>query len=138
MLKLKPSRTSQTDITAMDTSKPSVEDEDRMTSKSSFQVDDMEEESKIPSAQREMVRPSFSDSAENEIISKDEPPTVQKTVEELRRLCNIKYNLNTIQEGLTLAKGSRELPQNRTIVHTKNGRTCHEGRNQRRNSGNEQ
>ncbi|CAG2240676.1 unnamed protein product [Mytilus edulis] len=64
----------------------------------------------IQSAQQEMVRPSFSEEQSTENKPVEQSPTIAKTVEELRRLSNVKYNFNTIQEGLNLAKGARELP----------------------------
>ncbi|VDI05184.1 Hypothetical predicted protein [Mytilus galloprovincialis] len=60
----------------------------------------------IQSAQEEMVRPSFSEST-SDTKPIEQSPTIARTVEELRRLSNVKYNLNTIQEGLNLAKGAR-------------------------------
>ncbi|CAC5421860.1 unnamed protein product [Mytilus coruscus] len=74
------------------------------TNKSPLNNDD------IQSAQEEMIRPSFSEPSSSESKSVEPSPTIAKTVEKLRRLSNVKYNFNTIQEGLSLAKGARELP----------------------------
>ncbi|CAC5365227.1 unnamed protein product [Mytilus coruscus] len=74
------------------------------TNKSPLNNDD------IQSAQEEMIRPSFSEPSSSESKSVEPSQTIAKTVEELRRLSNVKYNFNTIQEGLSLAKEARELP----------------------------
>lgn len=61
------------------------------------------------SAQQEIRRPKFSE--EIQVIPQEGPGNLVKpAINELRTLMEVKHNLNTIQEGLRLAKGSKILP----------------------------
>lgn len=69
------------------------------------------ENQEISSAQKELKRPIFADSDENSAKDTDTKLNfVDTTIKNLRYLCDVKYNFNTISEGLSLAKGSRVLP----------------------------
>ena len=63
----------------------------------------------VPSGQPEIARPIFSDEGANSVPGASES-AVDKTLSELRNLMEIKHNLNTVQEGLNLAKGAKMLP----------------------------
>ena len=63
-------------------------------------------QSEIESSQKPVEKPIFS---EDEILAKKEDSS-ETTLVEMRRLSNVKFNLNAIQEGLSLAKKNRRLP----------------------------
>ena len=60
-------------------------------------------------AQEDVKRPVFSEHVETAELC-DTSNTVEPVLTELRKLMGVKHTLNTIQEGINLAKGSKVLP----------------------------
>ncbi|CAC5403758.1 unnamed protein product [Mytilus coruscus] len=67
--------------------------------------------SEIPCSQKEVKRPIFSESVLNtNEESSTSIPTCDGSVKQLKFLSDVKFNYNTIMEGLNLAKKSKALP----------------------------
>lgn len=66
-------------------------------------------DTEIQSGQGDLVRPSFLSGEDEGTTSKDKNDN-NPVLEELKNLMEVKHNLNTIQEGINLAKSTNILP----------------------------